>query len=197
MASLSVLLYCEALEANLFTQHSAYGFPAFGDMKKIIALIVFLVSCSSHSPHRDASTVFSESQIDSLVQEIMRHTPEYTHYVEGYKFDWVLFTPPDKDPYPAITNKIRSELKQKYTVYDKDGDLPAELISYDPDDPVGGKIYLGGFEFSVEIRRLYENTIEVTYDDFENSMAAGNQTIRYQWQGNRWKVIWESDLMVS
>ncbi|HET6266726.1 MAG TPA: hypothetical protein VFG11_03340 [Acidobacteriota bacterium] len=129
----------------------------------------------------------------SLAAEVLRQTPEYTHFAPGAHFKWVLFVPPSPDPYPEVTKTLRTALKKKYSLYDKRADLPASSIEKTP----AGEGYVGGFQFTVTIKQLDKDKIEVQYNDFENPIAAGDQTIRYQWIKGAWKEIWRSAMAVS
>ena len=121
----------------------------------------------------------------------MMHTPEHTH--SSCFFSWVLFIPSKQEASNEVIEHIHARLEKRYTVYSKEADIPKSFI-YE------GKIgqgYSNGFDFVIILKIVDKDTIEVTYQDFEDPMAAGYQTIRYQWTGKAWNQIDKSNMVVS
>ena len=157
--------------------------------RRVLPTLILLVACSS-ATLRDK---LSDDQVRALAREVLRHTPEHTHFAQGTRFDWVFFTPGDEVAYPEAIPAIRDALASKYQVYSGDEKLPPGAEGHDG----VSTSYVGGFLFSVSIRRVDEKTIEVEYSDYEGSLAAGRQTVRYQWRGSHWAKTWESPQVVS
>jgi hypothetical protein len=162
-------------------------------MTHIKIVVLFLAMIAAQTAPLSQTDNLSNAQLASLAAEVLRQTPEYTHFTPGGHFDWVLFVPPSPDSHPKITSYLRNALKKKYSVYDKRSDLPP---SYIEKGQVGDN-FVGGFQFTVTVKRLDNDTIEVEYKDFEGPAAAGDQTIRYQWQKTAWKEVWRSSMAVS
>jgi len=135
----------------------------------------------------------SDRQLNALAQEALRHTPEKLHWVKGTTFSWVVFTISGTGLQLELSKRIWDLLKSQYQVYALEADLPEDNVR--PCD--GGKCYVDGFVFKVVATVLSRDTLEVTYSDFEGPLAASQQTIRYRWNGSRWKSVKSGPLTVS
>jgi hypothetical protein len=157
-------------------------------MVLFLVIVAGAVGCS-HASLGDALTV---TQSAALAQEVLRHTPEQVHFAKGTVFRWVLLTEGRSD-HPEAFPAIRAALASQYTLYLNQAELPPGAERSDGMGPM----FVDGFAFSVTIRRVDANTIEVDYSDYEGSLAGGSQTIRYRWRRNRWRAVWASPQMVS
>jgi hypothetical protein len=160
----------------------------------VVALAAFLV-LGGHAAEDDTSHKLSTAQLESLATEIMRHTPEYLHYVEGTTFSWVLFTQETEDSLPGLTAAVLSRLRKKYTVYRSKEDVPSTELILDRGGSLLG--YRDGFLFHFTATILGESRVEVRYSDWEGNLSASSQTVLYEWTGSRWKVIEKGPLVVS
>src|SRR5687768_13652584 len=132
--------------------------------QRVLPALILLVACSSAI----LSDTLSHDQLTALAREVLRHTPEHTHFAETTRFEWVFFTPGDEVAYPEAIPAIRQALTSKYTVYSRGDKLPSGAERHDG----VGTSYVGGFLFSVSIRRIDVKTIEIEYSDYEGSLAA-------------------------
>ena len=149
-----------------------------------------LVSCRTAIP---LSPALTSAQVDALATEALKYTPEHTHFAEGTRFDWVLFSGPKNDDFPEVTRSIASKLSSRYRVYGPDDELPRELQV----ESEMGRSYKDGFLYTVEARKISPTTIAVSYSDYEGPLAAGRQTITYRWNGRAWKIVNKGELWVS
>jgi hypothetical protein len=153
-----------------------------------------MLGCASGQSAVPQQPALSESQIDALAREAVLHTPEHTHFAKGTHFEWVLFLQAAADDGCGATAAIARELRKKYTVYQQESELPEGAVE---DDDMVGKRYRGGFIFGVRCAVIGENKVEVEYSDYEGSLAAGNQTLRYRWVWKKWIVTWKSPRLVA
>lgn len=135
----------------------------------------------------------STMQIELLAGEIVNHTPEHLHWVEGTQFSWVLFPLSANETENRLRTTVLGYLKKKYTVYERKADIPAGHIA----DNGKGKNYSNGFFFQYRLQFLDNNRIQIQYVDYESPLAASFQTLTYQWDSIRWKVIEQGPLFVS
>ena len=172
---------------------SPLSFWLFGARKKgrsraVVAFgVAFLVTCAG------CSSRLSEQQAKALADEILKHTPEFVHFEPGAKFRWAVFSVPSENPYPDVTDRVRTGLRERYVLYSDAGAIPPETRL----DLRGAEGYRGGFLFSVNIKRVARKKVEVEYKDFEHALAASEQTVVYEWTNGAWKVVSKSPLLVS
>jgi hypothetical protein len=140
-----------------------------------------------------AEEPLSPAQAEGLAAEALRHTPENLHWAKGTRFSWVLFVVPKDSTQVDLMNRIRTKLAKRYQVFDTAADIPPGLV----DSDAGHTTYRDGFLFSVSVQIVDPKTVDVTYSDFENSLAASHQKIRYRWNGSRWRVRNKAPLTVS
>jgi hypothetical protein len=155
----------------------------------VLATLIVLAACTTAT----LTDRLSDEQASALAREVLRHTPEHTHFADSTKFDWVFFTPGKNSDYPEAFAAIRSALAGKYALYSTAEEMPDTAERHDGMGPS----YVGGFLFSVAIRKVDATTIEVEYSDYEGTLAGGRQSVRYQWRGGRWVKVWESPQVVS
>ena len=120
-----------------------------------------------------------------LADEVLMHTPENIHYGGGFRLSWVLLDGDSKEAPAELIAAVREKLSQRYTVFNRESDLPASYISPD----VTGKQYFGGFWFSFQVTFLGPDTVQIKYRDYEASLAGSGGSTTYRWQGSRWVVI--------
>jgi hypothetical protein len=140
-----------------------------------------------------AEEPLSPAQMDGLAVEALKHTPEHVHWAKGTRFSWVLFGVPADSKQIGIWNRIRAKLAERYQVFDSNDEIPAGLVQ--PDEI--GACFVDGFSFTVSVRVIDSTTVEVTYSDFENSLAGSRQEIKYRWSGSCWRVRSKGPLVVS
>ena len=142
----------------------------------------------------DYEAGFSYQQLALLAQQVLAHTPEHQHFVEGTKFTWVLFAPRrEGDAFPKFTQLVRDQLAKTYTVYAAESDIPKEFIW---NDGVATS-YRNGFAFSARLRKLGSDRVEIEYADYEGSLAAGHRIVEYTWSAEGWRQTAVRDDWVS
>jgi hypothetical protein len=129
-----------------------------------------------------------------LADEVLKNTPEYTHFAPGTVFSWCLFRSPKEDPLPELTQAVLARLRKKYVVYLSDAEIPAEEKLFH-DGRLGG--YRNGFSFEVHLERLGPRLVKIHYADWEGLLAASRHHQVYKWTGRAWKVVEKSAMVVS
>jgi hypothetical protein len=161
-------------------------------LKAHVLSIGLILAATATQPAKSPKIALSEQQSRALAEEIVKHTPEHVHYVEGTTFAWVLFNRQKEDPTPGVTALVLELLKKRYVVYLSEGEVPQDKMTVD-----GGLILWDGFRFSFLIRAADSTTVEVSYSDYEAPLAASWQTCKYRWDGSKWLVVSKGDLIVS
>ena len=100
---------------------------------------------------------------------------------------------PAPDLFPDVTAAVRALLAERYTVYDDEASVPPEYRSTDEI----GITYVSGFLFHFEVRILRPGVVEVTYSDFESSIAGSRQTVSYRWRRGRWTTLFRGRVFVA
>lgn len=131
--------------------------------------------------------VLTEKQIDDLKLQIVKNTPEFTHFEPGAKFGWVFFKVDSLSLQKELYDAVKKELKKKYLVYLSKEDIPPKNIQKNEDDYISG--YNDGFRFSFNIEFLNKNKVRVHYEDYEGSLAASGFWIIYKWNKEKWKMV--------
>jgi hypothetical protein len=129
-----------------------------------------------------------------LADEVLRNTPEHTHFVRGTTFSWCMFRSPKDDPLPEVTQAVLAKLRGKYVVYLSDSEIPDALRRFDAGRLVG---YSNGFSFAIHIERLGPRVVKIHYSDWEGNLAASAHYKVYRWTGRSWRVVKKSAMLVS
>ena len=129
-----------------------------------------------------------------LADEALLNTPEHTHYAPGSTFSWCLFERPEDDPLPSVTEAIISKLREKYTDYLAEEEIPEDRQILHEGHFVG---FDDGFLYKVRFELLSPIRVKVYYEDFENGLAASSHYKVYRWTGKSWKITIKSRMIVS
>jgi hypothetical protein len=163
-------------------------------------LLLVVTGCACALPHAPATVSsnyeggFSYEQLSSLAREVLAQTPEHTHFAKETKFEWVCFRPArEGDLFPRFTELVRHELRDKYAVYSTETEIPASFVGHD----AVATSYRSGFLFSVALRKIQSDRVEIEYQDYEASLAAGHRIIEYFWSDGRWQQTGVRDDWVS
>jgi hypothetical protein len=156
------------------------------------ALLPLLFALAT-GPTNAGENDLSAAQVRALAHEIVTHTPEHVHWAKGTHFAWVLLAQPAPDLFPDVTAAVRALLAERYTVYDDEASVPPEYRSTDEI----GITYVSGFLFHFEVRILRPGVVEVTYSDFESSLAGSRQTVSYRWRRGRWTTLFRGRVFVA
>ena len=137
----------------------------------------------------------TKNQIQLLANKIVKNTPEYVHFAGGTKFSWVLLSLKTDSVPESVRDDVIHQLKEKYTVYLRENDVPDNLKKKGPNGSLMG--YKDGFSFSFEVKFEKRRTVKVSYSDFEGNVAASSHWTRYRWTGKDWKETEKSPVVVS
>ncbi len=137
----------------------------------------------------------AQARIEALADEIVRHTPEHVHYAEGTAFSWVFVELQEPQPIPGLSEAVLKRLRERYTVYRSEEEIPEDRLSRAPDRTLLG--YQDGFRFKFEVEVLGPDRVKVRYEDWEGNMAGSGQTITYEWNGSAWEIVEKGPLFVS
>ena len=148
------------------------------------SLIAISFLCLANCNEKDVS--LSRAQIDALSKEILKNTPENVHFTKGTTFSWVLLRFSPEDRFPKIKREILSRMQGKYVVYESEKEIPIDSQRLGEDGKLLG--YQDGFSFSIVLKPIDENRVEIRYRDWEGVLAASGRTIVYLWDGETWQV---------
>jgi hypothetical protein len=154
-------------------------------MKRFVWIPTILLLCSCVRP--------TASPTRALAAEIVRHTPEYVHWDPGARFSWVWVHINGRDVDSDLTKAVLSMLRQRYIVYLRGEDIPANKVVQEGGYPE----YLDGFKFEFKVTHLNSSMVEIVYKDYEGQLASALQTIVYEWNGSDWVVKKKSPILVS
>jgi hypothetical protein len=139
--------------------------------------------------------LLNKEQIDDLKLQIVKNTPEYTHFEPGAKFDWVFLQVDSLSVQKELYDTIVQEFKKRYTVYLAKENIPIEHINKSENGYLMG--YNNGFRFSYRCEFLNRNKLRIHYDDYEGCLAASGFWIIYKWNGKKWKIVKKGPMWVS
>lgn len=134
------------------------------------------------------------SRIDLLAREILKNTPEYIHYDKGARFRWVVIGT-THDTGSELHGEVIKQLRQKYTVYLSNDEVPERLKRRSRDGRLVG--YKEGLRFSFRTEFREPRIVTIHYSDWEGSLAASWHWKRYEWTGTSWRVVEKSPITVS
>lgn len=165
----------------------------------LVCIVVLSIGCGTR-PAREhkpvistADTALSSAQIQALAVRILENTPEHLHWAPGTTFDWVLIDPTHIEAPEVVRSEVLRRLKQKYTVYQSDKDIP------DNDkETINGQLagYTKGFSFNFKLR-FEDELVHIDYSDWEGVLAASWHTVTYRWNGKEWAVVRTGPMTVS
>ncbi len=128
-----------------------------------------------------------------LVHFVMKNTPEYIHFTPDTDFSWCIFEPLEPDILSQLTEAVLTNLRDKYTVYRSQSEIPHEKKVLQD-----GKIvaYKDGFNFRIRVELINRQTVKIFYYDWESLGVGSCHHAVYQWTQDTWKVIEKSLLDV-
>ncbi len=172
--------------------NSLLKFPTFFIL---ILLSTFVVSCN-HRPLNPDDVTLNSKQVRMLANIILTKTPEHIHMPESSQFTWVWLNVEDKENPAKLNDEVIRQMREKYTVYLKESDIPKEKIhTNEQGERIG---FSNGFRFSFETEFERSDVVKINYSDYVGNMAASWHWTKYKWNGTRWKIIEKPDsLMVS
>lgn len=168
--------------------------PITAEQIQRMAKIIVEYAPKSQTPSRPLSA----EQIQKIAEIILEHTPEHTHVrVGGGSFGWVLLSPDVKSNLPEVQDAVLARLRQKYTVYYDEKDVPDELKPHNGRG--GSKAFRNGFRFSYRVEFIGEGSIKVHISDWEASLSASSQWKKFKWlpSEHNWKVTDKGGMAVS
>lgn len=156
-------------------------------MKRLLIVILFfsMIGCDSSSEKPDYSL---------LAEQVLKNTPEYTHFEPGTTFSWCLFEPPEQDNLPQLTKAVITNLSKKYKLYLSRTEIPNSLKSFYNGELVG---YKNGFSFGIRVEILSQHKIKIHYSDWVGDLASSSHFKVYKWTGKSWEIIEISSMFVS
>jgi len=156
-------------------------------MKRLLIVILFfsMIGCDSSSEKPDYSL---------LAEQVLKNTPEYTHFEPGTTFSWCLFEPPEQDNLPQLTKAVITNLSEKYKLYLSKTEIPDILKTVRNGELTA---YKNGFSFRIRVEILSQHKIKIHYSDWVGNLAASLHFKVYKWTGKSWKIIEKSRMLVS
>ncbi len=161
----------------------------------VVSSLFLLVSCSPPRQSADGPHALSETQIRLLAEEILKNTPEHTHFSEGTVFSWVVLAPEVQTNPQALQDEVMRLLKEKYKVYLDKNRLPDDVLVKDENGQLIG--YRHGFSFSYFMTPESKGHVKIHYSDYEGRLAASAHWKRYGWTGRNWETVEKSLMVVS
>lgn len=164
-----------------------------------ICIVLICISCRIGPAHKNSSAIpstdaaLSSLQIQALAVRVLENTPEHLHWAPGTKFAWVLFDPTQSEAPEAVRTEVLRQLKQKYTVYQSENEIPDNYRKTRNEQLVG---YADGFSFTFKMK-FEEELLHVDYSDWEGNLAASWHTVTYRWNGKEWAVVKTGPMTVS
>lgn len=129
----------------------------------------------------------TRAQIDGLAVQILKNTPEYTHFSKGAEFSWVLLVPEVRTNPQELQDKVLELLSKKYRVYSDEAALPESAVRKDAQGRL--QSYKDGFSFSYTVTPAGSDAVKVQYLDHENPLAASAHHKIYKWGWRGWRII--------
>ncbi len=140
------------------------------------------VGCAAGPPRSDEPRL---PRLELLASEVLRNTPEHTHFAPETEFSWVYLQPTIVAP-PALAAEVERLMVERYKVFKTHEEIPEDLLSHVDAEGREHSMIRDGFYFSYEVESISPERVRITYRDYEGPLAASGRSVVYVWSGVEW-----------